>query len=395
MRTSRILTIILAPLVLSLPACMRHGDNEEHEEQHEILVTTPMLSDETITQPYVCQIHAQKHIEVKALEEGYLLAINLKEGQPVTEGQVLFSVNPAIYKAIWDAELAEADVAYIEWYNTERLSNAQRPVVSKQEVALYEAKLKRARAKAAQAGVEYEFTFVKAPFTGIIDRLLKQQGSLVKKDEVLTTLSDNSTMWVYFNVPEARYLEFKAREAELPPKERSKDDNTSRLTLANSSIELVLADGSTFAYDVPDPKNPTKKKTLNVVTIEGTFNNETGNIAFRADYPNPNLLLRHGQTGTIKVHRKLSKALVIPQRATFEILDKRYVFVVDANNVVHQRPITIDQELEDIFVIRSGLSLEDTIILEGIREVHDGVKLEEFKRLKPEDVMKDQKTHAE
>ena len=147
-------------------------------------------------------------------------------------------------------------------------------------------------------------------------------------------------------------------------------------------VELVLADGRKFP------------QTCEIGAIEGQFNNETGNIAFRADFPNPTRLLRHGQTGNILIHRKLKNAIVIPQRATFEILDKRYVFVVDKEDVVHQREIAIEHEKDDIFVIDKGLDANDKIILEGGRQVRDGDKVEyEFR--KPEEALSNQKNHAE
>src|SRR5262249_53767468 len=109
--------------------------------------------------------------------------------------------------------------------------------------------------------------------------------------------------------------------------------------------------------------------------------NETGNIPFRADFENPDDLLRHGQTGNVLIHRTLNNAIVIPQRATFEILDKRYVYVVDKDGVVHKREIVIQNELDDIFVIKKGLDVNDRIVLEGIRQVRDGEKVEyEFRK---------------
>jgi membrane fusion protein (multidrug efflux system) len=228
-----------------------------------------------------------------------------------------------------------------------------------------------------QAAAELGFTNVTARFDGIIDRLYQQQGSLVGKGDLLTTLSDTSVMWVYFNVPEARYFEFKRREG--------KSEDKSRLKLIDAQIELRLADGSIFKHQ---PEHG------NVVTVEGKFNNETGNIAFRADFRNPEGLLRHGQTGTILIHRKMPGALVIPQRATFEVLDKQYVWVVDENHTVHRRMITIENELEDIYVIKSGLELKDKFILDGVRQVHEGEKVEyEFE--KPDAALKNQKHHAE
>ena len=231
----------------------------------------------------------------------------------------------------------------------------------------YEAKLAKAKAKAKLAEAELNFTNVKAPFDGIIDRLHEQQGSLVKEGDILTTLSDNSVMWVYFNVPEARYLEYMA------DLDQDKEDQ---------KIELVLANGNKFP------------QTGKIGAIEADFNNETGNIPFRADFPNPDRLLRHGQTGTVLIHRTLKDAIVIPQRATFEILDKRYVYVVDKDDVVHQREIVVQNELDDIFVIKKGLDVNDKIVLEGVRQVRDGEKVEyEFR--KPEEVLANLKYHAE
>jgi membrane fusion protein (multidrug efflux system) len=382
----RKVSLILAALVVgaiavSLPACARMkadegGEGHEgHEPQHTIVVTSPESKDVVVTQPYVCQIHSRRHVEIKALEEGYLEEIDVKEGQTVKQGQIMFRVFPPIYRAELATAQAEAKYAAIKLENTKRL-NAQK-IVSDQEVALYEAELAKANARVQLAEAQFKFTEVKAPFDGIMDRQLHQQGSLVKKDEVLTTLSDNHLMWVYFNVPEARYLEYEVSRVD------DKNRNVSQLTLKDSRIELKLANGSIFPHSAG-----------NTVTVEGNFNNKTGNIPFRADFRNPELLLRHGQTGTVLVHHTLHNAVVIPQRATFEFLDKQYVWVVGEDNAVHRRLITIENEVEDAFVIKSGLDVKEKIIVEGVRQVHDGDKIEyEFK--KPEEVLKHQKNPAE
>ena len=380
MKISPILAAVTALVSLSLPACDRtHA--EEHEspkEQHKIVVTTPRVQNVTVTQPYVCQIRSQRNIEVCALQDGYLEAIPVKEGQAVKQGDVMFRIVPTLYKARLDAEVAEAKLAQIEFDNTKRLfDDPKQPVVSFQEVALAQAKLDKANAKAKLAAAEVDFTVIRAPFDGIVDRLQKQQGSLIERKDVLTTLSDNSVMWVYFNVPEARYFEYKARQGHV------KRQGNAQIELVNSRIELALADASKFKYDAG-----------NVVTVEGKFNNETGNIPFRADFPNPDGLLLHGQTGTVLIHRQLHDAVVIPQRAVYEILDKQYVYVVDEHNVAHQRPITVQYEQDDIFVIKNGLDAKDRIILEGFRMGLDGKKVEtEFRN--PEDALKNLKQHAE
>lgn len=374
--------LLLPALLIPLPAC-HHSHAEEkdhgHHEQHKIVVTSPLIKDVTVTQQYVGQIRSQKHIEVRALQEGYLEPIQLKEGQSVKKGDVMFTVFPPLYQARLDAERAKARTAELKYQNTKRLNELTPPIVSNVEVLLAKAEWDETAAKVKAAETELDFTIVRAPFDGIIDRFNQMQGSLVKKEEVLTTLSDNQVMWVKFNVPETRYFEYMAGQ----PKGAARKN--SRIELADSKIELVLANGATFEHDAG-----------NTVTIEGEFNRETGNIQFRADFPNPEGLLRYGQTGTVLIRRKLHHVVVIPQRATFEFLDKRYVFVVGDDNVVHQRLITVSHEQDDIFVVAKGLGVNDKIIYEGIKQVTEGQKLAEkgeFK--KPDEILADQKLPAQ
>lgn len=354
----------MALVSLSMASCSHHHE-EEHHEAHKITATTPQSKAVTITEPYVCQIHSQRHIKVRALEMGYLEEINIKEGQSVKQDDLLFKVIPIIYKARLDAELAEQNLAQLEYQYTQKLYEDK--VVSLNEVLLLEAKLKRAIAKAQLAQAELNFATVKAPFDGIVDRQHHQHGSLVQEGEVLTTLSDNSVMWVYFNVPEKRYLQY------MQDLNQHKDD---------LKIELMLANGSKF------------EQIGKIGAIEADFNNENGNISFRADFPNPERLLRHGQTGTILISRVQDDAIIIPQRAVFEVLQKRYVYVVDKEDVAHQREIVVQNEMDDLFVIKTGLGVEDKIVLEGVRQIRDGEKVEYEDRL-AEKVTENMKYHAE
>jgi membrane fusion protein (multidrug efflux system) len=364
---------MLALIPLSLAACAKERE-EHHHEAHKITATCPMSQPVVMTQEYVCQIHSQRHIKIRALEMGYLEAIKVKEGQAVKEHQILFSVIPILYTTKLEAEKAEARLAKLEWEYSQQLSKDN--VVSVSEVALRQAKMAKAQAKADQAEAELNFTKVEAPFDGIIDRLHHQQGSLVQEGEILTTLSDNSVMWVYFNVPEARYLQY------------MEDVKNNK---ADFKIELRLANGTMF------------EQVGTIGAIEADFNNENGNIAFRADFPNPadasgearSRLLRHGQTGTIVISRVQNDSIVIPQRATFEVLAKRYVYVIDSDHIAHQREIQIDRELEDQYVIKGGVGVEDRIVLEGVRQVRDGDTVEEFEERKPEEVAENMKYHAE
>lgn len=376
----RISAALLATLSLPLLACTTLQAQEqektgEHESEHPIVVTSPATQDVVTTQEYVCQIHSRRHVEIRALEEGYLEEIPVQEGQSVKQGQLLFKIVAVLYKARLAADSAELERAEIELRNTKTLF--EKNVVSDQELALAKAGRAQAKAKVDLAAAELGFTRVKAPFDGIIDRQYQQLGSLVEVGDILTTMSDNSLMWVYFNVPEANYLRYEALPGAQDPK------NAQQLHLPGAKIELRLANGQVFDQTAGD-----------TVTVESTFDNETGNIQFRADFPNPDRLLRHGQTGTLMIHQTLKDATVIPQRSTFEILDKQYVYVVGEDGVAHQRAITIAHEKDDIFVVASGLEPTEKIVLEGVRQIHDGQHVE-FEYKKPEEVLTHLKHHAE
>ena len=340
-------------------------EKEEKEEQIKLLVTNPLLKDTTVTKEYVSQIHSIQHIELRALEKGYLQKIFVDEGQVVKQGQPMFQIMPLIYQAELKKSQAEASFVSLEYQNTKKL--ADNNVVSKNELALSQAKLDKAKAEVSLAQTHLDFTSIKAPFSGIMDHFQGRLGSLVNEGDLLTTLSDNSKMWVYFNVPEAEYLTYKEH------------------VKANESavnVKLLMANNEVFKYPGV------------VQTIEADFNNETGNIAFRATFPNPNGLLRNGETGSVLMMVPLKNALIIPQKATFEVLEKRFVYVVDQKSVVHQREVTVGAEMPDLYAIKSGLAANEKILLEGLRKVKDGDKIS-YNYAAPKKVISQLKVYSE
>ncbi len=331
-------------LVLLFTGCQ--SKKEEKREGIKYLVTSPIKRDTSITKDYVCQIHSIRNIEVRALEKGYLQSISVDEGQFVKKGQRMFQIMPNVYQADLQKANAEARVAEIELQNTQLLADGK--VVSQNELAMAQANLEKAKAEVSLAQTHLGFTDIRAPFDGIMDHLHVREGSLLDEGELLTSLSDNSQMWVYFNVPEAEYLDYI-----MSAKKDTKQE-----------VSLLMANNKRFP-----------EKGI-VETIEGEFNSETGNIAFRATFTNDQRILRHGETGSILMEIPHTNALIIPQKATFEILSKKYVFVIDDNGVVRQREITVAAELANIFIIGKGLSEKDRILLEGIQMVKDSETIE-------------------
>lgn len=355
--------LVLGSLAIAcLVACTAKHEEAEHEKVTYV-VTSPLQQDTSTTREYLCQIQAIQHIELRALERGYLEQILVDEGQLVRKGQAMFQIMPVLYQAEYAQKQAEARVVEIEYLNTKAL--AEKNVVSQNELAMAHAKYDQAKASMALAKAHLEFTRIHAPFTGIMDRMHVRRGSLLEEGEMLTTLSDNSSMWVYFNVPESQYLNYHM------------SDSGSR-----EHVRLKLANGAVF------------EQPGVVTTIEADFNNETGNISFRATFPNTKGLLRHGETGNILMVEKLKNALIIPQKATFEVLDKKFVFVIDKSSTVHARAITVRAEMPHVYVIESGLAPDDKVLLEGLRKVKENEKIT-FKYVTPNDALKNLHLYAE
>jgi membrane fusion protein (multidrug efflux system) len=348
--------------LLCLASCTTK--KEVKEETGKYTVTNPVVIDTSFTKQYVSQIKSVRNIEIRAQEKGYLQNIYVDEGQSVKAGQVLFRIMPQLYEAELLKAESEAKAAQIELQNAKTL--ADKNIVSKNEQAMAQAKLEQAKAEVALAKLHLSFTEIRAPFAGTIDRIPKKIGSLIDEGELLTSLSDNTKMFAYFNVSEPEYIDYQ---------QNVKDRG-------DSQVQLLLANNEPLKY---------KGK---VEVIESEFDNETGNIAFRADFPNPDKLLRNGETGKVLMTVPVKNALVIPQKATYEIQDKMYVFVVDGNNVVKSKEIKIKGQMPDLYVVESGIAANDKILLEGVQNAKDDDKIKyDFRN--PKEVISQLKLKAE
>jgi membrane fusion protein (multidrug efflux system) len=339
---------IVLLIIIAFASVLWGCHTEEHEKQEEtrFIVTSPIIKDTLVYHEYVSQIRSVQHIELRALEKGYLRTIYVDEGQFVRKGQLLFQIMPIIYQAETQKAQAEVNFAEIEYKNTKSLADSN--VVSKNELALAKARFDKAKAELELAKAHLGFTEIRAPFDGVIGRFNDVRlGSLVDEGDLLTTLSDNSKMWVYFNVPEAEYLDYATRP---------KSDSLLRVKLQLANNKLLENEGI-------------------VETIEADFNNETGNIAFRATFQNKNGILRNGETGNILMPVQLKNAVIIPQKSTFEILDKKFVFVVGSDNIVRSREIKTATEMPHLYAVSKGLSAEDKILVDGLRKVKNGEKI--------------------
>jgi membrane fusion protein (multidrug efflux system) len=300
MKVSQIQSFALLAISLFFSAC---GESQPTPPKEAPQVTVAPVQSQavTVSQRYTCQIRAHHHIDIRAPETGYLADITIQTGQTVKEGDLLFRLRSPLHHI----QSADSDD---------------------------------------------DAVLIRAPFDGVVGNVSRQSGGLIQKGETLASLTDNSQIWVYFNVPEARYLEYQAADPD-----HLRDD---------LKVELMTASGHKF--DQPG----------HLAAIGAGFNAETGSITFRADFPNPDGTLRHGQIGSISISEGQKDAIVVPKKSTFEVGGLRYVYVVGQNDVAHQREIDVQKETDDMFVVKSGVHLDEPIIVDGVRQVRDGEKVD-------------------
>jgi membrane fusion protein (multidrug efflux system) len=300
--------------IVWLTGCAVKGNTEKKIPDVEVPVFELQSKDTTLHRSYVANINARQNVELRAKASGFLENILVDEGQFVRKGQLMFRLNDAESKvqvseakaaltsALAEVKSTEVELRRVQSLVDKKIVTGTELELANAKLAAAKAKVDEARAKEEKANINLSYTAIRAPFDGIIDRIPHKLGSLVNEGTLLTTVSDNHTMHVYFKVSEQEYLSYvnskKARNHAKQP------------------ATLVLADGTTY------------KHAGKIETMEGEFDQETGSIAFRAAFPNPSGVLKHGASGNILLTSPISKALLIPSRSVLEIQDRNYVFVV-------------------------------------------------------------------
>lgn len=350
-------------MVAFLSACSTKSESISDSKDSVLTIPVALLQPQKteLHREYVGDIHAMRNVEIYARVKGYLEEVYVDEGKEVKNGQVLFRINNEEYSvelakskanlqsAIAQAKAAELEVNRVKTMVEKNIISKTELDVAKANYAAMKAKIEEANSAVSNASIQLAHTQIKAPFSGVINRIPYKIGSLINEGTLLTSISDNSDVFVYFNVSENEYLEFV----------KSRKQSGRKLDL----VELELADGTYF---------PEKGK---IETMEGEFDESTGSIAFRARFTNPGKLLKHGSTGTIRLTNTVDNAILIPQKAAFEIQDKSFVYVVQADNKVKTRSFVPQSRTSDYYVVRSGLVEGEKIVYEGIQSLKDGVSI--------------------
>lgn len=342
-------------LLVLLSSCSNTTENNSEKEQT-FAVTSPVIKDTVVKKEYIAEIQSLQNVEIRTHVKSFIEKIHVDEGATVRQGQLLFSLASKEFKenllkanANYKTLMAELKLAEVELKNTQLLLNKNIVSASELEIAkarkeAIEAKIEEASSAISIAQVNLSYTQVKAPFDGVINRIPFKMGSLVMEGDLLTSISNNKEVFAYFNVSEQEFTELMSEQKI----DRMED------------VEFLMANNEIF---------PNKGK---VETIENEINKNTGNIAFRARFKNPNLILKHGASGKILVKEDLNQAILIPQKSTFEIQDKIYLYTVDASGKVKAKNIQPTSRLNNLYVVHEGIQPNEMFLYEGIQLVKDG-----------------------
>ena len=316
---------------------------------------------------YPATIKGEEDIEIRPMVEGFIKTINVDEGSVVKKGQVLFTLDAPQYKQnVLNAEAAiktaKAQVDNAVMDVTKITPLVEKGIVSKYQLesAQYALQTKRAALNQAQtalaiANTNLSYTVLTSPVNGIVGSIPYRLGSLVNSTTTLTTVANTSNVYVYFSLNEKQLLDFLKNTPGATQAEKIKK---------SEPVTLILADGTEY----------TEKGKIE--TINGIVNTSTGSANFRSSFPNPQGILRSGSTGSIRISTTVENALVIPQKATFEIQGQTFVFVVQKDNKVKQVTIKVTPTPDgQSFIVNSGLNENDKIVVNGIQNLKEGMEI--------------------
>lgn len=371
MKTIALSTLsVIALSAALLTSCGKSGNQQGMQAPApQIATQTVELGSSDLNNVFPATIKGHTDIEIRPQVSGFITKVHVDEGQRVSKGQVLFTLDQVQFQAAVDQAQAAVNAARTALQSAQLTADSKQHLRDKNIISDYENQLaknslEQARAQLVQAEAalttarkNLAYTVVTAPSSGVVGTIPNREGSLASPSmmQPLTTVSDNNEVYAYFSLTERDLLNLtdggnatlEQRIASMPP------------------VQLRLSDGSLYPF-------PGK-----VATVSGVIDNTTGAASVRALFPNNNGMLRSGSTGQILLPNRQDSVIIIPQKATFELQDRRFVYVVNDSNRVTSVPITVGS-LSDgqTFIVTSGLKPGQRIAVEGVgNKLRDGMEI--------------------
>lgn len=341
--------------------------NKMGEASNDFAVETIQTTTADLKTSYPATIKGMQDIEIRPKVSGYLVKLLVDEGATVRKGQPLFLIDSEQYRATVKAAKAQIRVCRAN-IATQKLTVDNKRMLFKQNIissydlkmaentlASYEAQLAAAEAQLQSAQDNLRWCTVTSPADGVVGSIPYRVGSLVsgQSAEALTTVSNISKMYVYFSMTEKQLLAL-TREA----------GGVNAAIKKMPAVSLVLSDGTTYS------------QSGTISTVSGVIDPSTGSVQMRATFDNAQHILRSGGTGSILIPTHASDAIMVPQSATFDVQDKKFVYVVNADKSVATREITVlPQNNGQTYVVASGLRAGERIVVDGVNQLKNGQKI--------------------
>ncbi|MDE6379219.1 MAG: efflux RND transporter periplasmic adaptor subunit [Muribaculaceae bacterium] len=357
--------LLLTGAGLALTSCKGDGNAQQQQAAPTLATLKVTESDADLNTNYPATLHGKNDVEIRPQISGFLTKVHVQEGQKVAAGQLLFTIDQVQLQAAVDAAKAAVAVAQASVNTAQTNANNNKILLDKNIISssayqtsvdqlnAAKAQLGQAQANLTSAQKNLSYTLVKAPVAGVVGTIDNKEGALVSPSTLLTMLSNNSDMEAYFSMTEKEILALT-------------DNGRKNMTQVLDSlpgVELKLANGE--IYSQPG----------RIVSISGVLDPSTGSATVKAAFPNPDGMLRSGNTGQVLLPQINRGVITIPQKATFEIQDMKFVYVVGDSSKVHQSPIIIDSKNDGTnYIVTKGLKPGDVIVIEGVGStVKDGM----------------------
>ena len=366
MNKTKILLIAVLTVVLASCGGGKSGGKPNFGD-NEYAVRTVQGQNADLQTTYPATIKGVQDVEIRPKVSGFITKLCVKEGQQVKAGQLLFVIDNVTYaaavrqaRAAVNAAKAQLNTARLTYNNSQKLFKNN--VIGSYELQSSKNAMESAAAQLAQAEAAYvsakqnlDFCFVSSPANGVVGDLPYRVGALVSasSQQPLTTVSNNSTMQVYFSMTEKDLLDM-----------TKKAGGINAAISSYPAVKLQLADGSIYNH-------PGK-----VATVSGVIDPTTGSVSMRADFPNPERVLKSGASGSIVVPHTATSAVIVPQDAVVEVQDKHFVYVVGKDNKVKYTPVEINSQNDGKnYIITSGLHIGDRFVVNGVSSLQDGMEI--------------------
>ena len=354
-------------LMLCACACVSCAEEQKstiRNREYDVMVMEP--TSRKLNSVYSASIRGKQDIDIRPKVSGYITDIYVKEGAVVKKGQTLFVIDQVPYEAELQTAIANVDVAQASVDAAELTTNSKERLFEQKIISDFElrmaqtnlaserATLAQAKAKEVNARNNLSYTLVKSPADGVLGTLPFRVGTLVSPSDStpLTSVSDNSEMYVYFSMNESQVLSLTRRHGSL-------DEALKQMP----SIELQLSDGTIYS------------EKGRIESISGIIDPTTGSVSIRARFPNHNRLLLSGGSGNVILPHQQDGCFVIPQSATYEIQDKIYAYKLENGIAKSQIVGVFEISNGKEYVVESGLMQGDTIVVEGVGLLREGMNI--------------------